>query len=84
MGHIVFVLPADLVAMYYVELHAATHAKLQAVGERWKFNKARQGWLMRNVWNDTEVSTRVSNLDLDLDLDMDERPTSTRVMKHES
>lgn len=41
--------------LYYCELHAASQVKLQEPNYRWKFNKARQGWLMRNVWNDTEV-----------------------------
>lgn len=50
---------ADGLAIHYVQLHAATHGKkdLPEDGQRWKFNKARQGWLMRNVWNETEVST---------------------------
>ena len=42
--------------LYYCELHAASQVQLQDPEYRWKFNKARQGWLMRNVWNDTEVS----------------------------
>lgn len=43
--------------MYYVELHAAQQSKLaDEPSQRWKFNKAKQGWLMRNVWNETEVS----------------------------
>jgi uncharacterized protein YcnI len=46
-----------IVGLYYCELHAASQVELQAPEYRWKFNKARQGWLMRNVWNDTEVST---------------------------
>jgi hypothetical protein len=45
--------------LYYCELHAASQVKLQEPNYRWKFNKARQGWLMRNVWNDTEVSAPV-------------------------
>jgi len=45
-----------ILGLYYCELHAASQVELQAPEYRWKFNKARQGWLMRNVWNDAEVS----------------------------
>jgi hypothetical protein len=45
-----------IAGLYYCELHAASQVELQAPEYRWKFNKARQGWLMRNVWNDVEVS----------------------------
>jgi hypothetical protein len=63
--HLDFLLHFDLlnigqkliIGLYYCELHAASQVELQAPEYRWKFNKARQGWLMRNVWNDTEVST---------------------------
>ena len=45
-----------IAGLYYCELHAASQVELQEPEYRWKFNKARQGWLMRNVWNDVEVS----------------------------
>jgi hypothetical protein len=54
-----------IIGLYYCELHAASQVELQAPEYRWKFNKARQGWLMRNVWNDTEVSTSRKGSDRD-------------------
>ena len=39
-------------ALSYAYLHAEDP-------DKWKFNKARQNWLVRNVWSDTEVSEAV-------------------------
>ncbi|KAI9634880.1 uncharacterized protein MKK02DRAFT_37755 [Dioszegia hungarica] len=45
-------------ALQYVQSYAATHLSegpTPAEGQRWKFNKANQNWLIRNVWNESEV-----------------------------
>jgi hypothetical protein len=65
-----------IVGLYYCELHAASQIELQAPEYRWKFNKARQGWLMRNVWNDVEVSLPL--------LPFCSRPAGERVEKQKS
>jgi hypothetical protein len=65
-----------IIGLYYCELHAASQVELQAPEYRWKFNKARQGWLMRNVWNDVEVSLPL--------LPFYSRPAGERVEKSKS
>jgi uncharacterized membrane protein YkoI len=45
------------IALHYVEEHATHHLGTTAVapGKGWKFNKARQNWLLRHIWSETEV-----------------------------
>ncbi|EIW67681.1 hypothetical protein TREMEDRAFT_64275 [Tremella mesenterica DSM 1558] len=39
-------------ALHYVHLHASSRKSNSPSGSIWKFNKARQNWLLRNIWND--------------------------------
>jgi hypothetical protein len=45
------------IALHYVEEHATHHLGTTSVapGKGWKFNKARQNWLLRHIWSETEV-----------------------------
>ncbi|RXK40045.1 hypothetical protein M231_02685 [Tremella mesenterica] len=39
-------------ALHYVHLHALSRKSNSPSGSIWKFNKARQNWLLRNIWNE--------------------------------
>lgn len=42
--------------IFYAYQHSTSHlSKTPEPGQAWKFNKAKQGWLMRNVWSEVEV-----------------------------
>jgi len=41
-----------MTAIFYAQQYAAHGAG----SDGWKFNKARQGWLLRNVWSPSEVT----------------------------
>lgn len=46
-------------ALQYVHEHAVAHLATGTApdpGKGWKFNKANQNWLIRNVWDESEVS----------------------------
>lgn len=60
---------ADISALAYVKSHAASHLSQGTAppGQAWKFNKANQNWLIRNVWNESEVSLITAVLRLKAD-----------------
>ncbi|KAK4685209.1 hypothetical protein P7C73_g4946, partial [Tremellales sp. Uapishka_1] len=48
--------------IHYAHLYALSQADPPPEPKVWKFSKPKQGWLMRNIWNDVEIPEKYTEL----------------------